>query len=77
MPRITMRQYYFELIREYQNIIDRDFDGKAKSIDECFERLSENGILYSNITMSEEKYSDDFEYKLCDFYDAYLPFREH
>lgn len=70
IPRKTMRQYYYELIKEYQKSIDIEYGSESRIIDEMLKSLADNQLLLDNSTTQNEKYSDDFELELCDFYDA-------
>lgn len=69
MPRMTMRQYYLKLAKEYQAVLDKKFGNSVKSIDDQFKKLSKKGFMKTNMTFPNEDFSDDFEYSLCDFYD--------
>ena len=70
MPRMTMLQYYLKLAMDYQSVLDRDFGGAAKSIEDQFLTLASSEFMGTNATSADEDFSDDYEYTLCDFYDA-------
>ncbi len=69
IPRMTMRQYYLKLAVDYQKVLDRGFGSSIKSIENQFEILSNSDFIGTNATQPDEVFSDDYEYKLCDFYD--------